>query len=224
MSAALDNPFRIGAAAAGDIGVPVLGPRCFLRDRLVEHVERHVEHDRTRAAGHHGLPRLAHRDRQLRRGRGLEHALAVGAHRRREIRLIVPVGFLERAAVELAGRDVARHRVERHGVEERVGEADRQIRRAGPAGGERCRRLARHAVINVGHETGDALVMHGYRLDLTGARMQRVDEPDVAVAAQPEDVRHFLPDQVIDDDARAVARGLSGGTTRTRRGLARRIH
>jgi hypothetical protein len=46
--------------------------------------------------------------------------------------------------------------------------------------------------------------MHGNGLDFAGARVQRVDEPDVAVAAQSEDIRHFLPDQVVDDDARAV--------------------
>src|SRR5262249_37721673 len=42
------------------------------------------------------------------------------------------------------------------------------------------------------------------------ARMQGIDEPDVAVAAQTEDVRDFFADQVVDDDSRAVARGLAG--------------
>ena len=40
-----------------------------------------------------------------------------------KVGLIVPVHFLERAAVELAGRHVAGHRHERHGVEKRVARA-----------------------------------------------------------------------------------------------------
>ncbi|MNC91364.1 hypothetical protein D3C83_76120 [compost metagenome] len=49
-------------------------------------------------------------------------------------------------------------------------------------------------------------MVHGDRLDVAGARVQCVDEADVTVPAEPEDVRHLLADQVIDDDARAVAR------------------
>ena len=54
-------------------------------------------------------------------------------------------------------------------------------------------------------------MVHGYGLDLSGARMQRVDEPDVAVAAQSKNVGHFLPDEVVDDNASAGTRGLARG-------------
>ena len=62
------------------------------------------------------------------------------------------VELLERAAVELAGRHVAGDRQERHRIEIGVGERDRQVHRARPAGREGRDRLARHAVIDVGHE------------------------------------------------------------------------
>ena len=130
--------------------------------------------------------------------------LHIGAHGGGKVGLIVPVHFLEGAAVELAGRHVAGHRHERHGIEERVGERDRQVGRAGPAGRKGRRRPPRHAVVNVGHEAGDALVMHRDGLDVGRALVQRVDELDVAVAAQAEHLRHLLLDQIVDDDLGAV--------------------
>ena len=47
-------------------------------------------------------------------------------------------------------------------------------------------------------------MMHRDRLDLVGALVQRVDELDVAVAAQAEHLRHFLLDQIVDDDLGAI--------------------
>ena len=41
-------------------------------------------------------------------------------------------------------------------------------------------------------------------LMFVGALVERVDELDVAVAAQAEHLRHFLLDQVVDDDLGAV--------------------
>src|SRR3546814_6478090 len=38
------NALRISAAATGDVGVAILGPRRFFRYRLVEYVERSEEH------------------------------------------------------------------------------------------------------------------------------------------------------------------------------------
>ncbi len=46
--------------------------------------------------------------------------------------------------------------------------------------------------------------MHRDGLDVGRALVQRVDELDVAVAAQAERVRHLLLDQIIDDDLGAV--------------------
>ncbi|MCL6451484.1 MAG: radical SAM protein, partial [Acetobacteraceae bacterium] len=57
------------------------------------------------------------RDRELRRGGRLEDAFAVGAHGRGIVRLIVAVGLLESTPVELARRDIARHREKGHGIE-----------------------------------------------------------------------------------------------------------
>ena len=46
-----------------------------------------------------------------------------------------------------------------------------------------------------------------------GALVQRVEQPDIAVAAQAEDVRHLLAHEIVDDDLAAVedvARGHRG--------------
>jgi hypothetical protein len=59
----LRDAFGIRAAAARDIGVPILGPRRFLRDRLVEHIEGHVEHHRRAARS--PWSSAAHEYRQL---------------------------------------------------------------------------------------------------------------------------------------------------------------
>ena len=204
MSTALRHALGIGAAARGDVGAPFARVGRLLGGGLLEDVERHVEHHRPRPAGHHGLPRLPHHQRHLLAARRLEHLLAHGAHGRREVRLVVAVQFLERAAVELAGRHVAGDRHERHGVEIRVGERDRQVRRARAAGGEGRDRLAFDAVVDVGHEARDRLVVRRDGLDVALALEQRVEQADVAVAAQAEDVRHLLAHEIVDDDLAAV--------------------
>src|SRR5262249_51242267 len=66
------------------------------------------------------------------------------------------------------------------------------------------RRLAADAVVHVRHETGDALVMNGDRLDVVGAFVERVEEADIAVAAQAENVRHLFAHQIVDDHLTAV--------------------
>src|SRR5262249_56021315 len=50
----------------------------------------------------------------------------------------------------------------------------------------------------------DGLVMDGDGLDVVGALVQRVDEADIAVAAQAEDVGHLLAHQIVDDHLTAV--------------------
>ena len=202
----LDHAFRIGAAAARNIAVPGLRVRRFLGGRFHEHVEGNVEHHRARTARGHGLPGLPHRERHHLAARRLEHLLAIGAHGGGKVGLIMPIQFLKRAAIELAGRHVAGHRQERHRVEKRIAERDRQVRRARPAGGEGGGRPPRNAVIDVGHEAGDALVMHRDGLELVGTLIQRVDELDIAVTAQAEHLRHFFLDQVVDNDLGPIER------------------
>ena len=200
----LDHAFRIGAATARDVAVPGLRVRRFFGRCFHEDVEGHVEHDRPGPARRHRLPGLPDRQRHHLAARRLEHLLAVGAHRRREIRLIMPVQFLECAAVELAGRHIAGHGQERHRIQKCIAERDREIGRARPAGGEGRRRPPRHPVIDVGHEAGDALMVHRNRLEFVGALVQGIDKLDVAVAAEAEHLRHFLLDQVVDDDLGAI--------------------
>ncbi len=202
----LDDAFRIGAAAARYIAVPGVRVRRFLGGRFHEHVEGNVEHDRARAARGHGLPGLPDRQRHHLAARRLKHLLAIGPHRGRKVGLIVPIQFLKRAAVELAGRHIAGHRQERHRIEKGIAERDRQVRRARPAGGEGGGRPPRNAVIDVGHEAGDALMVHRDGLEFVCAFVQRVDELDIAVAAQAEHLRHFLLDQIVDNDLGTVER------------------
>jgi hypothetical protein len=114
------------------------------------------------------------------------------------------VQFLEGTAIELVGRDVAGDGKERDRIEKGVAETDRQVGRARAAGGEGRRRLAGDTIIDVGHEAGDALVVDGDRGNLVGALVEGVDEADVAVPAEPEDVGHFLADEIVDDDLATV--------------------
>ena len=199
-----DDAFRVRAAAARNIGAPFLRLGRLFRRRLQKHIERHIEHDRPRTPGHHRLPRLPDRERHHLAARRLEYLLAIGAHRGGKIGLIVPIKLLEGPAIELAGRHVARDRHERHRIEKCVGERDRQVGRAWTARGERRGRPAGHAVVDVRHEAGDALMVHRDRLDVARSLEQRVDELDVAVTAQAEDVRNLLPDQIVDNDLGSV--------------------
>ncbi len=108
------DAFRIGSAARGDIRRPLFGARAFLGRRLLEDVERNVEHHRSGPAGHHGFPRLPDGGRDHLSAGGLEHALAVSAHGGGIVGLLVPIEFLERALVELARRHVSGDGHERH--------------------------------------------------------------------------------------------------------------
>ncbi len=130
--------------------------------------------------------------------------LAARAHGRGKVGLIMPIELLEGAAIELAGRDIAGDGKERHRIQMCVGERDREIRRARSAGGERRGRPAGDAVIDVGHEARDGLVMNRNGRDVVAPLVQRVDEADIAVAAQAEDVRHLFTDQIVDDDLATV--------------------
>ena len=115
----LHDAFRIGAAAARNIGAPFLRLRRFLRRRLQEHVERHIQHHRPRTAGHHGLPRLPHGERHHLAARRLKNLLAAGPHHGGKIRLVLAIHFLERAAIELARRHIAGDGEKRHRVRDR---------------------------------------------------------------------------------------------------------
>src|ERR1051326_9020624 len=77
---------------------------------LLEHVERHVDVHRAGPARHHKARRLAQRERKHVDARGLEAALDHRSDDAREVRLVVAVYLLERAAVELRGRHIGRNR------------------------------------------------------------------------------------------------------------------
>ena len=192
MSTAFTTPS--GSAPQRDemLALHSCGLRRLFGGGLLEHVERHVEHDRTGTSGDHRLPGLPHHHRHLLAAGRLIHPFADAADRGGEVGLIVAMQFLECAAAELAGRHVAGDGEERHRVEIGGGERDRQVHRAGAARREGRNRLALHAVVNVRHEAADAFVVHRDGLDLALALEQRVDELDVAVAAQAEGVGHLL--------------------------------
>ena len=117
--------------------------------------------------------------------------------------------FLEGAAVELAGRDIAGDRHERHRIEEGVAERNGQVGRPRSARSESRGGAAGYAVIHVGHETSDGFVVHRDSLEVVLALVQRVDELNVAMAAKAEDVGHLLPNQIVDNDLCSVE--LVGG-------------
>jgi len=114
------------------------------------------------------------------------------------------VEFLECAAVELAGRDVAGDGQKRDRIEKGIAQRDRQIGRARTAGREGRDRPAGDAVIDIGHEARHGLMVHRDGLDVGGALMQRIDEADIAMPAQAEHVGHALAHEIIDNDLPAV--------------------
>src|SRR5581483_12034945 len=99
--------------------------------------------------------------------------------------------LLKGAAVELTCRDVAGHGHERDGIEKRIGERDRQVGRTRTAGGEGRRRAPGDTIENVGHEAGDAFMVHGDSLDIVLTLEERIDELNVAVAAEAKHGRHL---------------------------------
>ncbi|MGC2200136.1 MAG: hypothetical protein WA633_08335 [Stellaceae bacterium] len=171
---------------------------------FLEDVERGVDDDRTRSPGDHRLPRLSDGLRHLLTARRLKHLLAHGPHGGWIVGLVLPVEFLEGAAVELHRRHVAGDRKERHRIEIRVGKRNRQIDRARAARGESRIRLTADPVIDVRHEARHGVMPGRDRLDLLPPFVERVDKADIAVAAETESVGHLLADQVIDDHLPSV--------------------
>src|SRR5882757_5890623 len=161
----LHDAFWIGAATTGNVAVPRLRVRRFLGSRFHEHVIWNIQNYRSGTAGHHGFPGLPDGKWHHLAARRLKYPLTDAAHGRWEIGLVLPVHLLKGAAIELAGRYIAGHRQEGHRVKIGGGERDRQLCRTWTA---RCKgrsHFARNAVINVGHEAGDAFVVRRYRLD-----------------------------------------------------------
>jgi len=66
----------------------------------------------------------------------------------------------------------------------------------GPQDVKVARRPAGHPIIDIGHEAGDRLVMHRQGLDVVGSLIERIDELNIAVAAQAEDLRHLLANEI----------------------------
>ena len=115
----LDDTFRVGAAFGGDVRGPRLGIRRLFCGSFLEDVERDIQHDRARSARHHGFPCLPNGKRHHFTARRLVDALAVSLHGGGEISLMVPIEFLEGAAIELAGGNIAGDRQEGHRVRDR---------------------------------------------------------------------------------------------------------
>ena len=116
----------------------------------------------------------------------------------------MPPGLLERRPVELGGGHVAGDGQERRGVHQRRAERDQQVGRAGPDRGERGQRLVADPVVGVGDEAGRRLVVHRQGGDLFAPVVQRVEQAEITVPAQPHHIGHPLPDEVVGDDLRAL--------------------
>ena len=142
----------------------------------------------------------------------------------REIRLVVPVQFLERPAVELRGRHVRGDREQRGRIGLRDGERHDEVRGARTGRGERRDRLVLHAEVAVGHVRGGLLVARRDELDLVAHLVQRIEQADVAVAADAEHVGDLLLDQEFRDEIATFPRhGLAARVGRARQALVRRF-
>ena len=166
---------------------------------LLEHVERHVDVHRARAARQHRGGRLAQRERQHVDARRLERAFHHRADHVDEVGLVVAVDLLERRAVELLGRHVRGDREQRGGIRQRDLQRHHDIGGAGPARGQRRDRLVAHAEIGVRHVGGDLLVARRDQLDPVARAVERVEHADIAVPADAEHVRNLVPDQMLRD-------------------------
>ena len=194
-------------------------------DLLDEQVERHVDLDRPGTAPEHLLKGLPHGDRELIRPRWLEAALHVWAQHGREVGLMMPVGLLERAPVELDARHIAGDGQHGRGIHHGGGDGHRQVRRARPAGGEGDGRPVEDSPVGVGHVAGRLLVMHGDRLNGVPRIVEGIQQTDIAVAAESEGKLHALAQQPVDDDLRACLRHRHGdprASCRRTRGATRR--
>ena len=214
----LFHPLRVRPAARGNVRVPLRSLRHLHLGFFLEDVERNVEHDGSAPARHHRLPRLARELRHHLRPRGLVHPLAVGLHGGGEIRLVVAISLLKRPPVELVGGYVARHGQKRNRIEKGVGQRYRHVGRARPAGGERRHRLARHPVIDIGHEAAQRLVSNRERLDFIGAFMERIQKTDVPVAAKAEHIGNLFLNEIIDDNLATIHVGQNKAPSGKNRG------
>ena len=191
----------VGVAGAGAVrALQVRGRRQFDVGLFLVHVVGNVQVHRAGAAGDHGVHGLAQRQRQHVHARRLEGALDHGAHHLREVGLVVLVELLERRAVVLRGRHVGGDAQEGRGVRQRRGAGHHHVGRARPRGRERGHGLVLDAEVGVGHVAGALLVARRDELQLVLHVVERVEDADVAVAADAEDVGHLLLHQVLGDE------------------------
>ena len=174
---------------------------------FLEQVVRHVEIDGPRPAAGRRRNGLPQGERQHVDARGLEASLHHRTHHIGEVGLVVSVQLLERAAVELRGRHVGGDREKCGGVSLRHGERHDEVRRARAGGRERGHRLVLDAEVAVGHVPGGLLVARRDEPHLVAHLVERIEQADVAVAADAEDVRDLLLDQEFGDQLAAFLRG-----------------
>ena len=202
------RPDIIGRSAAAALGEAV--PRRLERNfgLFLKQVVRHVEVDRAGpSAGHRG-DGLAQRVGQHVDARRLEAVLHHWPDHIREIRLVVAVDFLERAAVELRSRHVGGDREQRGRISLCHGQRHDEVGRARPGRGQRRHGLVLHAEVAVGHVRGGLLVARRDQFDLVAHLVQRIEQADVAVATDAEDVRHLFINEEFGDQFAALLRHL----------------
>ena len=134
---------------------------------------------------------------------------ALGDHLRdaREVRLVVAVLLLQRPGVVLVGCDLARDPDERRRVVERVRHRDREQHRPRARGRVHGDHLPGGPEVGIGHIAGAGLDPREDDLDLVLAVVDAVEQADGAVARVAEQVRHLLPDQVLDDEVASAHLG-----------------
>jgi hypothetical protein len=150
---------------------------------LLEHVEWHVDVHRPRPARHHEARCLAQRERQHVDAGRLKTALDHRPDDAREVRLVMAVDLLERAAVELRCRHVGGDRHQGGGIAQRHRERHHDVARARPARSERRDRFVAHAEVGVRHMGGDLLVARRDEFDSVAHVVERIEQPDVAMTA-----------------------------------------
>ena len=116
------------------------------------------------------------------------------------------VDFLQRLALQHLGADLADEHDHRRGVLKGCVNADRAVRRAGPAGDEQHPGLPGQLAVGLGHVRGAALLPADDEGEPVPQVVQAVEHRQVALARHAERHLHALRHKSVGEDPAAVPR------------------
>ena len=168
--------------------------------RLRLDVHRQVDQHRPPAAAQHLGERSMEHERQLVHPCDVPPGLDDGLHHPREVAPVCPLELLQHGMAAHVGVSAAREHEHRRGVHVGLRHAAGGVDRAGPDRSGNRQRLAGHPVETIRDVRGALLVQHRERLNRSAPVDQRIEQRHVPMSGNADEVRHFLPYQVLSDD------------------------